>query len=371
MGLGSILNSIGNKIDKVTDSIVAEVRGSTKDNKHKYTTDYNYNEHIPPPCEYYDTTQPGRCCKVPGPTCKECDNEAVADGECIYSLESLKSEKMIKDQIQYDSKSFKKLMKDRIKNKKELEKNYFWVMDRIKQLKKDKPPAYQSQIDDLYNTARGNSPGNIFDTPLWQDREVTKWFGNLLKTADGILKYKEIAIGDASTVRLGSRYFTPNGMSCEDENGKSAKAYNYIDNIAPNNQSLATSMLEDISALNLDYLINAKNAKIGGSDGLPRCEKVTKPVGIYVKDPKNPENCPEENSDGVIVGKNKCIQMTRNTIPNVSIIEGFKNKNKKTNKDNKDKDKDKDNKICNCNFRLYGFFIILFILLLILNFFVF
>ena len=60
-------------------------------------------------------------------------------------------------------------------------------------------------------------------------------------------------------------------MKCIKDNGTHTGAYNYINSIPSNNQSLTTSMLDDVIALNLDYLSDIGHPSVNEDDGYPRC----------------------------------------------------------------------------------------------------
>jgi len=350
---------------KAGESIYEKAHGNTKGNINRLTTEYNYNEHLPPPCEYYKTNKEdlGMCCSTPGIFCKKCDTKSMNEGKCIYSADSWKSEKMINDCLEFDSKQFKELMKYPDKNGEELGKNYCWVIYRLKELNlqegqsidESAKNAIKEKKEEIYASIRSwNRPDKLLSkTPLWTPDEVSSWFGDIIRTVNGTFAYKDLVLSDHNShVRLGSRYFIKNGMKCINDDGKRVDAYNYINNIPSINQSLSTSMLKDVISLNLDYITNIGAPSVN-DEGYPSCHNIQKPVGIFVPDEKN--DCVSEKEG--IAGIDPCIIMTRPTIKDISIIERFKDKDK--------------NKICNCNFHLYGFFIALFIILLILNFFVF
>lgn len=239
------------------------------------------------------------------------------------------------------------------------------------------------------------------------------WFISMLDTyysmKGGGVGYEDIVFGTPKN-QLGSRYFYKNGLKCKDKSGKKVDAYNYSNNIIDKGMNLTNAMLNDISTISIDELINShavnskkKTGKDGG--GLSReyeCKMITRPVGIAV------DSIDDCKSGPNILSDTKCILEEKPTIEGLSIIdtlsnsqqqklnkieikgykETFQNKNidlvndtnntydksKNNTKNSNNKDKNDYSLIslnCNCDIRIYVFLIFVFIALLILNYYIF
>ena len=220
----------------------------------------------------------------------------------------------------------------------------------------------------------------------WDDTKVIGWFDKLMRTTNSISNYKDIVLPgdkDAIDLRLGSRYFTENGIKCLDEKGNKLIANNYINSIPmpPGNTDLGNSMLNTFELFNIDKIIYNSGSvdKLGKT---PKCKMLTMPVGIWVNG--ETDGCP----DNSFIKNDKCYYETKPIIVGSSIIDppGLSkaetpiNRFKKSNISHEKPcsatenytNYDNDNLKCKkCDSRLILLFIILFIILLLLNFFIF
>ena len=493
-------------IDKHVNNVIENVITPSKDHiATQYTSDYNYSRFIPPPCQWYNNKKPGECCSLDVTTgkpephdktdeqpsrtseCDICDSKAMKEKLCIYTLETIQTDRLKKDLNNYHSEPLKTIMKkvreefksnmtqikktfkktpiktsfltmdalakgfsityyneydkkpkikhigttdDRIGN------NYYAAREMIKLFTDNKSDAYISNIEvfdkminyisnqiskygrfldgtkRVFNTdlawplGDGNSDilGNLVAHNWPKDNEYDNrgWVGNIMQSVEGLYSYKDLIMGGRPSksncaipcssktekdkcklprctwngskctesvnndkhMLFGSRYFIKNGLKCRNKDDEMVPAYNYMNSISEN-KSLSESMLDDISDLNLDKLKPILDPPESSTNAVPRCSYITKSEGIH--SPKFPNDCSQDEKS-YRPGIHKCIiNKTRPTIKDVSIIETFNNidiNNTKTINNN-------TNDICNCNFKLYMFFIILFMFLCFLNFYVF
>ena len=227
-----------------------------------YTNEYDYSKEIPKPCNYINLK-----------TKECCDSESFKSNkdcvECNYSLQQ------------------KGIC------------NYVW--------------DYNFNKDDAINST---------DDFSLKRKKNKIWFTDMLKTSDSIKDsidntgYEDILFGNPKN-RLGSRYFYKNGLKCKNEYGRSVDAYNYTNNIIPKNINVANSVLNDISNLSIDEIINSgavdnKHSKGKKGGGLLReyeCTMVTRPIGISVDN--DSRDCKKDIN---ILSDTRCIYDTKPTI---------------------------------------------------------
>jgi len=290
-----IIKYFEKKISSFEDSMKKALGFDPTDYASKYTTNYDYSLHIPPPCTYYSTVNAGQCCTTKQynenkSECKLCTPEAEKANKCVYNM--------------------------------------------------DKPET----------------------TKEWNDTNVHDWFANVIKNGDSIDTYLDIIGKGNHALPLGSRFYAKNGLKCIGRNGEEVDAYNYYNNYK--NKPLSDSMIEDLFQFSISDIYDAVNDSNSTSLNKHHCNYKRRQVGLKLED----NSCSDSNK----FTKNiKCIYQDFPTLPpevNGSHIdtEHFENGNEIL------KDvTDTKNKICNCNFKLYGFFLVIFLILLLLNFLVF
>ena len=102
-----IIKYFEKKISSFEDSMKKALGFDPTDYASKYTTNYDYSLHIPPPCTYYSTVNAGQCCTTKQynenkSECKLCTPEAEKANKCVYNMDKPETTKEWNDTNVHD-----------------------------------------------------------------------------------------------------------------------------------------------------------------------------------------------------------------------------------------------------------------------------